>query len=182
MAMDPPAKPPSRPRRQAAEKALEEVHNIYGHGTGHVGTKRPRATSTDRSKKSRKRTHDHTPSRTFPQGDDTPAQHKQTPTKKRTANHAGLIEKEDVVYVDDMEERILAEARGITRKNIPYGEFRSTFLSRFKHKDDRPQLNIEAMKNVGIGNWEQKSFLRRLQNALPKKVLFPGVFCGLLLT
>jgi len=173
--MDPPAKPPSRPRRQAAEKALEEVHNIYGHGIGHVGTKRPRPTSTDRSKKSRKRTHDQTPSRTFPQGDDTPAQHKQTPTKKRTAHHAGLIEKEDVVYVDEMADRILAE---VTRKNIPYDLFRSRFLSRFKHKDDRPQLNIEAIKNAGIGSWEQKSFFRRLQKALPKKVLFRVSFAA----
>ncbi|KIX02134.1 uncharacterized protein Z518_08073 [Rhinocladiella mackenziei CBS 650.93] len=138
--MNPPAAPLSRPRRPAAQKALNMIHNTYS-----VGTKRPRNTSTHQTNKAQKRKRDHTPS--------------QPPSQ------------EDIVYVDEIEHRILAEARGITRKNIPYDTFRSTFLSRFKHKDKRPQLNIQDIKNVGVGKWEQNSFFQRLQQALPKKVL-----------
>ncbi|KIX05596.1 uncharacterized protein Z518_06468 [Rhinocladiella mackenziei CBS 650.93] len=164
--MNPPTSPSSRPRRKAAEKALKDIHNIYGRGT-----KRLRATLTQREKKVLKRTRNDTPPRTFSQGDNTPAQYKPTPTHKYIANHSGLVEEDDVVYVDEIEIEILVEACGITRKNIPCDIFRSTFLGPFKHKDERPQLKIQAIKNVGIGNWEQASFFQRLQKALPKKWL-----------
>ncbi|KIW99755.1 uncharacterized protein Z518_10683 [Rhinocladiella mackenziei CBS 650.93] len=164
--MNPPSALPSRPRRKAAEKALIVVHNTYG-----GSTKRPRNTSIHRVNKAQKRTRDQTPSRTLSQGDDTCSQYKPTPTHKRMPNHSGLVEEEDIVYVDEIEHRILTEARGNTRKNIPYDTFRSTFLSRFKHKNKRPQLNIQDIKNVGNDNWEQSSFFLRLQKALPKKVL-----------
>ncbi|KIX01217.1 uncharacterized protein Z518_08942 [Rhinocladiella mackenziei CBS 650.93] len=87
------------------------------------------------------------------------------------AGHSGLIQEDDVVYVDDIGIRILAESHGITRKNIPHDVFRLTFLGPFDHKDDRPQLNIQDVKNIGIGDWEQTSFFPRLQKALPEKVL-----------
>ncbi|KIX02535.1 uncharacterized protein Z518_08476 [Rhinocladiella mackenziei CBS 650.93] len=164
--MNSPARSPSRPRRRAAEKTLKEVHNAFG-----GGTKRLRATFTRRAKKVLKRTRDRTPTGTLSKGDNTPTQYKQTPTHKRMVNHSGLIQEDDIVYAEDIEIRILAEARGITRKNIPHDTFRSTFLGPFKHKDERPQLNIQDIKKIGIDNWEQTSFFQRLQKALPKKVL-----------
>ncbi|KIX09839.1 uncharacterized protein Z518_00920 [Rhinocladiella mackenziei CBS 650.93] len=165
--MNPPAAPPSRPRRRAAPKALDMVHNTYG-----VGTKRPRNTSAQQTNKTRKRKRDHTPSHTPSQDDDT-SQYKPTPTHKRMPSHSGLVEEEDI---DEIEHRILAEARGITRKNIPYDTFRSTFLSRFKHKDKRPQLNIQDIKDIGTGEWEQNLFFQRMQKALPKKADVELVF------
>ncbi|KIX08775.1 uncharacterized protein Z518_03432 [Rhinocladiella mackenziei CBS 650.93] len=143
--MNPPTAPPSRPRRPAAQKALNMVHNTYG-----VGTKRPRNTSTHQTNKARKR---------------------KLQTDTYSQAHVQLVEEEDIVYVDEIEHRILAEARGIARKNIPYDTFRSTFLSRFKHKDKRPQLNIQDIKDIGDGKWEQNSLFQRLQQALPKNVL-----------
>jgi len=97
------------------------------------------------------------------------------------ANHASLIERDDVVYVDEIEERIFAEARGVTRKNIPCGVFHSTYLSRFGKTDARPELDLNAIKGVGIGSWEQNSFLLRLRKAFPDEVC-SGRSPGLLLT
>ncbi|KIX06043.1 uncharacterized protein Z518_04017 [Rhinocladiella mackenziei CBS 650.93] len=80
--MNPPAAPLSRPRRPAAQKALNMIHNTYG-----VGTKRPRNTSTHQTNKARKRKRDHTPSQTPSQGDDTFSQYKPTPSQA----HATLV-------------------------------------------------------------------------------------------
>ena len=159
--MDPPK---SRPRRKAGEKARKEVNNIYK-----TGTKRPREPSTDPTQKARKRRADRTP----PPGPQDPnAPFKKTPSKPRTPNHFSLIESDGVVYVGDIEQQILAEARGVTRKNIPCDVFYSTYLSHFEHTDRRPKLNINALKRVGTDDWENKSFFRRLCQALPSKGLF----------
>jgi len=104
-----------------------------------------------------------------------------TPTTKRAANHSSLVEKDDVVYVDDIEERILAESRGVTRKDIPCDVFYSTYLSSFEHSGQRAQIDRNAIVRVGIGSWEQNSFFQRLQQALPNEVC-SGRCPGLLLT
>ncbi|KIX01031.1 uncharacterized protein Z518_10097 [Rhinocladiella mackenziei CBS 650.93] len=166
--MNPPAGPSSRPRRKAIEKALKKVHNIYRRGT-----KTSRAISTKRAKKTRKRAQDRTPSRSLSHvdNDDSSVQYILTPNHKHMLYYSGMIQKDNVIHVDEIDLETLVNARGITRKNIPYDIFRSTFLGPFKHKDERPRLKIKAIKNVGIGDWEQTSFFQRLQKALPKKAL-----------
>ena len=52
-----------------------------------------------------------------------------TPATKRMASHSSLIESERIVYATDMETQIAAEARGVTRKDIPWDTFRSIYLS-----------------------------------------------------
>jgi hypothetical protein len=171
--MDPPK---SRPRRKAGVKALKEVTNIYN-----TGTKRLRGPSTSPAQKARKRRADQTPPPP-PQGaEDTDAPHKKTPSTKRMPNHSSLIDSDGVVYVGDIEQQILAEARGVTRKNIPCDVFYSTYLSHFEQTDRRPKLDINAIKRVGTGDWEQKSVFQRLCQALPHKV-GSGRFLDLLLT
>jgi hypothetical protein len=168
--MDPPK---SRPRRKAGEKARKEVNNIYK-----TGTKRPREPSTDPTQKARKRRADRTP----PPGPEDPnAPFKKTPSKPRMPGHSGVIENDGVVYVGDIEQQILAEARGVTRKDIPCDVFHSTYLSHFEHPERRPKLDIDAIKRVGTGDWEQKSFFRRLCQALPSKVC-SGRFLNPMLT
>jgi hypothetical protein len=168
--------PKSRPRRKAGEKARNEINNIYN-----TGTKRPREPSTSPARKARKRRADHTPPPGPSQGaEDTDASYKKTPSTKRMPNHSGLIESDGVVYVGDIEQQILAEARGVTRKDIPCDVFYSTYLSHFEHTDT-PKLDINAIKRVGTDDWEQKSFFRRLCQALPSKVC-SGRFLDLLLT
>jgi hypothetical protein len=173
--MDPP-KP--RPHRKAREKARKEVNNI-----NNTGTKRPREPSAGPTQKARKRRAYHTPTPPPSQGaKDTNAPNKTTPSMKRMPNHSGLIASDDVIYVGDIELQILAEARGVTRKNIPCDVFYSTYLSHFERTDRRPKLDINTIGRVGEGDWEQKLFFRRLCQALPSKVCSGRCFLDLLLT
>jgi len=48
-----------------------------------------------------------------------------------------------------MEDQIAAEARGVTRKNIPWDKFCSTYLHGFDVKA-QPMLAVESVK----GNWQ----------------------------
>ena len=84
-------------------------------------------------------------------------------------NHSGLA-RSDVVLVDDIEQQILAQARGVTRKNIPCDAFRSIYLSCFGHTKGQPNLDSDAIQRVGRGDWEQNLFFKRLREALPNRV------------
>jgi hypothetical protein len=68
-----------------------------------------------------------------------------------------------------MENQIAAEARGVTRKNIPWDKFCSTYLCDFSVKPP-PKLTVESMKKIGEGNWEEKSFWDRWRNVLSDEV------------
>jgi hypothetical protein len=57
-----------------------------------------------------------------------------TPAIKRVASHTGLTETGTIIYAQDMETQIAAEARGVTRKNIPWDTFHSTYLCDFSIK------------------------------------------------
>src|SRR5277367_2673287 len=127
--MDPSKSPPYRKKRSA----LEEVKN--------PAIKRP-STSTEQKSTKRRRTHR---SPTPPPAEDTNSTTQKPPAIIRMRSHASVIESGDVVLVDDIEQRILAEARGVTRKNIPCGVFNSTYLSHFEHTDRRPNLDINAI-------------------------------------
>src|SRR3954453_3425493 len=58
----------------------------------------------------------------------TPTQYHTPPATRRRASHNNLIEPESIIYAVDMEKQIAAEARGVTRKNIPWDKFCSTYL------------------------------------------------------
>jgi hypothetical protein len=91
-----------------------------------------------------------------------------TPNINRMVTHANLIS-EKVVHAPDMETRIMAEACGVTRKNIPLAIFRSAYLCGFSVKA-QSKLVVESVKKIGQGNWEEKQFAGRLRQTLSDKV------------
>jgi len=92
-----------------------------------------------------------------------------TPATKRSAPHASLIEREDLIYALDMELKIAAEARGVTRKNIPWNTFSSIYLCNFS-ADVRSKLAVDSVKEIGKGSWEEQEFWNRLRKVLSSKV------------
>jgi hypothetical protein len=68
-----------------------------------------------------------------------------TPATKRMASHSSLIERERIVCATDMETQIAAEARGVTRKDIPWDTFRTIYLCDFS-AEARPELTINSVK------------------------------------
>jgi len=83
------------------------------------------------------------------------------------------VEQGTTIYAPDMEAQIAAEARGVTRKNIPLAIFRSAYLCGFSVKA-QPKLNVESVKKIGRGDWEEKLFAGRLCQALSDKVRCSG--------
>jgi hypothetical protein len=100
-----------------------------------------------------------------------------TPDTKRTACHSSLVKRDDIVYAQDVETQIVAEARGVTRKNIPWGTFRSIYLSDFGTETGteasakaQQKFTVSSVKKIGKGNWEEQLFWRRLREALSSEV------------
>jgi len=94
-----------------------------------------------------------------------------TPATKRQASHTNLIEHE-TIYASDMQKQIAAEARGVTRKNVPWDKFCSIYLCDFSVA--QPKLAIESVKKIGEGNWEKKVFWERLHKSLSDEVRYIG--------
>ena len=94
-----------------------------------------------------------------------------TPATKHMASHTSLIEKETIIYAPDMEAQITAEACGVTRKNIPWDIFCSTYLCDFSG-EAQPKLTVESVKEIGHGNWEKAVFWVRLREALYDEVRY----------
>src|SRR4051794_25441143 len=92
-----------------------------------------------------------------------------TPATKRMAALAGLRERETIVYATDMESQIAAEARGVTRKNIPWDIFCSIYLCDFS-VEAQPKLAVTSVKEIGEENWEEQLFWDRLRQSLSDKV------------
>jgi hypothetical protein len=86
------------------------------------------------------------------------------------ASHASLIEHGTIIYAADMETQIVAEARGVTRKNIPWDKFCWTYLCDFSVKA-QPKL---AVKKIGEGSWDEPLFWDRLCKVLSDKVSCSG--------
>jgi len=61
------------------------------------------------------------------------------------------VEREDLIYALDMELKIAAEARGVTRKNIPWNTFSSIYLCNFS-ADVRSKLAVDSAKEIGKGS------------------------------
>jgi hypothetical protein len=91
-----------------------------------------------------------------------------TPNINRMVKSCQLDKRESSTR-PDTETRIMAEARGVTRKNIPLTIFRSAYLCGFSVKA-QPKLVVESVKKIGQGNWEEKQFAGRLRQALSDKV------------
>ena len=98
----------------------------------------------------------------------------QTPAVKRMPSHSGLTEHGKNIYAEDMEAQIAAEARGVTRKKVPWDTFCSIYLWDLKEADAQPGLDIGSVQNIGNGNWEETKFFDRLRNTLHNKVCCPG--------
>jgi hypothetical protein len=77
------------------------------------------------------------------------------------------------ILAENMEEQIAAEARGVTRKDIPWNKFCSTYLHGFVVKA-QPTLDIEFVKEIGIGDWEEKPFWARLRKVISDEVRYSG--------
>jgi hypothetical protein len=92
------------------------------------------------------------------------------------ASHTGLTEKGTIVYAPDMEAQITAEARGVTRKNIPWDTFHSTYLCDFSTKS-QPKLTVKSVKKIGEGSWEEKLFWDRLHQTLSDEVRCVAFIC-----
>src|SRR4051812_41687954 len=95
-----------------------------------------------------------------------------TPSTKRMPTHSSLIKQGTTIYALNMQDQIAAEARGVTRKNIPWDKFRSTYLCDFSGA--QPKLTVESVKKIGDGNWEEAVFEVRLREALSDEVRCSG--------
>jgi hypothetical protein len=103
---------------------------------------------------------------------DSPLFHK-TPTTKRMPSHSSLIKEEIMMYAPDMETQIAAEARGVTRKNIPWDTFRSIYLCDFSVKA-QSELTVTSVRGIGEGDWEEQQFWDRLRQSLSDEVRSSG--------
>lgn len=162
-------KPKHRPSRAAKRKAIKAIKAI---GTGSIvnpGTKRRSVSTHERSgaaQKARKTPSPHVDE----DAENISPSFLRTPATKRMASHAGLREQETIAYASDMEAQIAAaEARGVTRKNIPWDTFRSTYLCDFS-VNAQPKLDVKSVKKIGEGNWQEKPFWGRLRKVLSDEV------------
>jgi hypothetical protein len=162
---------PNQPSPQQAEmKAIEalDASSIVNPSTKKRGASTPeRSNSPQKSPKM-------TPSARVDKGaKDVGTQFHWTPATKRMTSHSGLIKEEGTILAENMEEQIAAEARGVTRKDIPWNKFCSTYLHGFVVKA-QPTLDIELVKEIGIDDWEEKPFWVRLRKVLSDEVRYSG--------
>lgn len=97
----------------------------------------------------------------------------QTPAVKRISYYASLTQHGQTIYADGMEAQIAAEARGVTRKDVPLDAFRSIYLSDFEGADALPGLDINSVRKIGT-DWEEGKFFDQLHKTLHNKVCCPG--------
>jgi hypothetical protein len=69
-----------------------------------------------------------------------------------------------------MEAQIMAEAREVTRKNVPWDTFLSTYLCDFGINAAQPKPTVKSVKKIGQGSWEKEQFWGRLRQTLSDKV------------
>jgi hypothetical protein len=151
--------------KNAKEKAIERKAKRKA---------KKRTASTHEPSDRPRKVHKKTPSPHVEEGAEIvkPSFHK-TPTTKRTASHSGLIKQGTTIYASNMEDQIAAEARRVTRKNIPWDKFRSIYLCDFSG-EAQPKLAVESVKKIGDGNWEEILFWNRLSQALSDEVRCSG--------
>jgi hypothetical protein len=96
-----------------------------------------------------------------------------TPTTKRMASHSSPGEQETIEYALNMETQVVADARGVTRKNIPWDTFRSTYLCDFS-VNTQPKLTIKPVRGIGKGDWNESVFWDRLRQSLSDEIRCSG--------
>src|SRR4051812_22173001 len=74
-----------------------------------------------------------------------------TPSTRRSSAHSSLIN--HAILATDVELQIVAEARGSSRKDIPWDTFHSIYLCDFEEQA-QSMPTIESVQNLGHGNWE----------------------------
>jgi hypothetical protein len=165
--------------KKAKEKAIEKkakeeaIEKLDSSSIVNPGTKKRTASThepSDRPQKTRKRT---ASARVDKGAEDVGTQLDRTSATKRTASHSGLMEQGPTIYAPDMEAQIAAEARGVTRKNIPWDTFHSTYLCDFS-VEAQSKLDAESVKKIGDGGWEEKLVWKRLRKVLSAKVHYSG--------
>lgn len=67
---------------------------------------------------------------------------------------------------EELEIQILAEARGVTRKNVDRATFRQNFFPSLEMDDYIAKAAIEAMVSIGRWNWKESPFLNSLDALL----------------
>ena len=147
-----------RSSRKAKEEAIEKLDSS---SIVNPGTKKRTASThepSDRPQKARKRT---ASARVAKGAEDVSTQLHRTPSTKRMTSHSSLMEQGT------------AEARGVTRKNIPWDTFRSTYLWDF-NVEAQSKLAVESVKKIGDGDWEEKLVWKRLRKVLSAKVRCSG--------
>jgi hypothetical protein len=159
-------------KKKAIEKKAKEeaIEKLDSSSIVNPGTKKRTASThepSDRPQKARKRT---ASARVDKGAEDVGTQFHRTPATKRTASLSGLMEQGPTIYAPDMEAQIAAEARGVTRKNIPWDTFHSTYLCDFSVE---AQSKL-AVKTIGDGDWEEKLVWKRLRKVLSAKVRYSG--------
>src|SRR5436190_13013036 len=113
-------------------KVKEKIRKVFS-SVVNPGTKRRSASPQRRSgrvTKAHKLHPDSTPPRADEAAKDVATLHR-TPATKRMASHSSLIDREHIVYAADMETQIAAEARGVTRRDVPWHTFSSIYLRGF---------------------------------------------------
>ena len=164
-----------KPKEKAIKKKPKEeaIENLDSSSIVNPGTKKRTALThepSDRPQKARKRT---ASARVDEGAEDVGTQFHRTPATKRIASLSGLMEQGTTIYAPDMEAQIAAEAHGVTRKNIPWDTFRSTYLCDF-NVEAQSKLAVESVKEIGDGDWEEKLVWKRLRKVLSAKVRCSG--------
>jgi hypothetical protein len=156
--------------QQAEKKAIESLDTS---SIVNTSTKKRSASThepSDRAQKAPKPT----PSARVDKGaEDVGTQFHRTPAVKRMSSHGSLIEQGGTIYASNMEDQIAAEARAVTRKNIPWDTFHSTYLCDFSI-EAQPKLTVESVKEIGNGNWLEHLFWDRLRQTLSAEVRCSG--------
>jgi len=156
-----------------AKRSRTSTHKPLGRAQkarkpGPVGITPPVDDSAENVSVSTKPSPDGTTSQVDEDAEDFGALYHETPATKRFHSHSSLTATEKF-YALDMELRITAEVRGVTRKKIPWKAFRSIYLCGFS-TEARPKLTVKSMQKIGIGDWEETEFWNRLRNVLSTQV------------
>jgi hypothetical protein len=160
-------KPKDRPSRAAKKAAVKLIDTS--------STKKRSAPTHKRSSRAQK-AHKTSPSaplaRIDEAAEDVSTQFHKTSSTKYQASYTSLI-KHEPIYASDMQKQIATEARGVSRKNIPWDKFCSTYLCGFGVKA-QPKLAVKSIKKIGQGNWEGQLFWDRLRKSLSDEVRYLG--------
>src|SRR5947209_20142140 len=141
-------KPEQLPARKAKLTAIQQLDTS--------GYKKRSASTHERSgseKKARKTISPAPSTRVDKDAEDVGTQFHKTPGTIRKASDSNLSERESIL-ASDMENQIAAEARRVSRKNVPWDQFCSIYLCDFSVQA-QPKL-VKSVKKIGDGDWDEQ--------------------------